>query len=958
MGKLILNKSKIVIDTKVFLALTEKNLEKFKDDFLSIEVYNDFIKKFSSQKELELFVNEVNEEIRYYIVFDEYLFRLFTPRPNFDKALYVAFVTKRTSEQNQLIHSHNYTLYTKNLLLEVSNNVPVVKLSNGKTFTSDLTMTASNVEKIFSDLNEVLNDIKTRSENEKTHSEQLLEFISQSNNINDLEKEIDINCNLYYTKLEYVEQSKYKFFCSKINKLPKVNESVVIENFKGKIVNVEVDKELCVEILFEDNIDKLPEPGSIIREYNEYEYIIKKDVIEKLENSNTPFTNMINDPVFEELIYNDKFVVEMNDLNEYTYDLNEEQLKALYQGALVKDNGILILGPTSSGKTTVINNLLKYYLANNKKVLLSSSNYNEINNTISHLGVQKNLLSVSYDSNNDFSYKESFEKYRTKIETTIQGKCVSVQRDIEQFEELVKKRIELDEKIGNISNQNETLTKKKFHVKDLSAYYMTFNDLHKSKSTMQKILDDFDVLCEEHNENIKKFKYKINFVYKIKTKSKKSKAKSSYKKEFNKYQTNLKKYKKLYLKFEEKFSENSRKNVNSISTLTTFKEECNYQIDELNNNYVASSFIMNFFNSKKNIIFDQEHLDQLNNYYTLLCEYKDQILEKKVDLSDSFISTINILGVSTKDLLNEEFKNQNVDVVILLDSETILTSDALLALSKANEKIIMVGDLQKNPKMSTYDKGLLTKFSVKDEYLNTSIFDFIYNTTNKESVITLKQQYEMTTSVNTLLSNHYYNNETKVVNINETTLADLESSFVIYDTGNCDKRFETKKDGSLHNKLEIAFVTDMVLPMFNNEDVEITKNNYLNIIAAYDVQATQIINSLVKKKIMSLEDAQKIVKTLDEYEYSDVAIFSFVRSHKKDKKGYIENPSRINRAFAKCRKQLVCVGDMNFINSIESNDKEVNNFTNFMKYINSVAESNTTNSKVVLKKMVVLEDGK
>lgn len=166
---------------------------------------------------------------------------------------------------------------------------------------------------------------------------------------------------------------------------------------------------------------------------------------------------------------------------------------------------------------------------------------------------------------------------------------------------------------------------------------------------------------------------------------------------------------------------------------------------------------------------------------------------------------------------------------------------------------------------------------------------------------------------------------------------DCAVPFVIISTSNCSSINETHHtDGGYDNKFEAQVVSSILKDTDWDELVRLFTSNEIGIISPYSKQKNLIRGQLKKdfNDVLTSSDIDTAVKSLDSFQgqEKDLIIYDFVRSSSNrsasDKRiGFLSEIRRLNVAFTRPKKQLVLIGDFDYLLGCEclgGNDDEVN----------------------------------
>jgi len=279
-----------------------------------------------------------------------------------------------------------------------------------------------------------------------------------------------------------------------------------------------------------------------------------------------------------------------------------------------------------------------------------------------------------------------------------------------------------------------------------------------------------------------------------------------------------------------------------------------------------------------------------------------------------------VFGTCIGTVMDKEFMAYNADVrfdtVIVDEAGKANLSETLAAISIA-DKIILVGDHKQLPpyidqKMIEYfidnnERGIEREQLTK--IIQTSLFEYLQEILPESNKVLLDVQHRMHPNISSFVSKTFYKGRIKDgVNTKQKKL-DLNPPFadevIFFDTSSAKNPYETPSGhGSYINKYESKIICEGIIGNLLKE--RNINNNDIAIVTPYSAQRILIQKELLKKNMGDIE-----VATLDSYQGREVKImiFSFTRSKKNNKVGFLDDARRLNVAFSRPESKLILIGN-------------------------------------------------
>ena len=214
-------------------------------------------------------------------------------------------------------------------------------------------------------------------------------------------------------------------------------------------------------------------------------------------------------------------------------------------------------------------------------------------------------------------------------------------------------------------------------------------------------------------------------------------------------------------------------------------------------------------------------------------------------------------------------------------------------------------------------------------------------TQDRKKIVNLNSQFRMPGNISDVISEWFYENNyhsSYDMNRFKPVVPGTNLPMVIIDTSRMYGRFETQPDNKMgyQNLAEAELVADVLETVLKGLD-EAEQQKYLRslderlgVISAYGAQVRYIRQVLSRRLGLSKNEAATAVASLDSFQGQerDLIIYSLTRSSKKHSElarvGFLKELRRLNVAFTRCKKQLVIIGDMDYLLSCMYVQKDMN----------------------------------
>lgn len=217
---------------------------------------------------------------------------------------------------------------------------------------------------------------------------------------------------------------------------------------------------------------------------------------------------------------------------------------------------------------------------------------------------------------------------------------------------------------------------------------------------------------------------------------------------------------------------------------------------------------------------------------------------------------------------------------------------------------------------------------------------------DRKKIVNLNRQFRMPANISNVISEWFYESNYfssyDIANF-RPTLPNTSKPMVIVNTSKYNNRFEARPSNNqgYYNRYEAELVAEILEQVINNLPEEKRESyisrptDYIGVISAYSAQVRCIRENIKKKKLgISNEQIQGMVASLDSFQGQerDLIIYSLTRSRNncsphKSRVGFMKELRRLNVAFTRSKKQLVIIGDIDYLKeclymNLEKDSKE------------------------------------
>ena len=226
-------------------------------------------------------------------------------------------------------------------------------------------------------------------------------------------------------------------------------------------------------------------------------------------------------------------------------------------------------------------------------------------------------------------------------------------------------------------------------------------------------------------------------------------------------------------------------------------------------------------------------------------------------------------------------------------------------------------------------------------YSHEEVAEFVDQITrDRKKIVNLNSQFRMPGNISDVISEWFYESNyysSYDMSRFKPVVPGTSLPMVIIDTSKMHGRFETQPENKMgyQNLAEAELVADVLETVLKAMDEKGQQaylrslDKYLGVISAYGAQVRYIRQVLSRRLGLSRNEASTAVASLDSFQGQerDLIIYSLTRSSRKNSEfarvGFLKELRRLNVAFTRCKKQLVIIGDMEYLLSCMYVDKEL-----------------------------------
>jgi len=603
----------------------------------------------------------------------------------------------------------------------------------------------------------------------------------------------------------------------------------------------------------------------------------------------------------------------------------------------------IIQGPPGTGKSTVIAAVCDRLIeiaekekgGNNDKLILVSAFQNDtvedIASKIYTLGLP--TIKIGKETQSNIRAEDRFiEQLKNKIESSINSLSLNDSTFFDKFKQL--------KDIRNIYSKERNIDELKKSIEQLEILERNYDEWYEIIRSVEFIGKNFNKIS--------------NALSGLKTEL------SSYNNNNNGYY-HIQKLLKTNIKFSQEdknFLENAEVNDPSNVFLKKVNELKNKYLDEIKNSYnkdlvELKDRLLIWMDNIINDVFNNINLELKSKddfIFVTLSSILEELKSNENFIKESIKNYGESLAATNQIAGSLEASSFNFENVILEEAARSNPLDLLIPISKATERIIMVGDQNQLPHLLEEDIAEETVRNFNDEStiakkrdeLEKSLFQIIFDNLSSAKPlrkITLKEQFRMHPFIGDFISRVYYDGILKngLDNQEELKKHNLQLDWaknkvaVFFNVGKNDgleNRGKSKSRPVEANKI-IKILNELKEePNFNNLNIgiitfyakqvevifkEAAKNNYafLNSDGSYEIleKYKKTADNREKLRIGSVDSFQG--KEFDIIILSTVRSNNITRSDNNYRKvfGFLTLENRLNVAFSRAQKLLIVVGD-------------------------------------------------
>lgn len=628
---------------------------------------------------------------------------------------------------------------------------------------------------------------------------------------------------------------------------------------------------------------------------------------------------------------------------------NPSQREAIKAGMQTKDIA-LVLGPPGTGKTTVIVEWVLHFIKEKKKVLISSKNNKAVDNVFERIAQfrqqdeYKNLGMIRIGNSDKVQ-----ANVREFLPENQHAQILSI--ITESTAKSSKKTTEDIETINSVKAQLQKITEhsKEFFIvkRKLSDKYSLLQELGMElvalkkiidmlKSDRKKILTDINskrIYLEETEKKGIVMKFLTSFITK--------RVKKQYEEllvqaeDTTVYKAKITEYNQKALLFKNEYESDELKKLKE-EFLTVRERTFNEKMEIKASFYLPMGEISYTLNECEEELISvtekvQDISEKLNRISDIISDWEDKVKDKDNNvLSEILIGNASIVGATCIGInSNRVFRNVDFDVAIIDEAGQIQIHDIIVPMSRA-EKTLMLGDHKQIP--PSVDEEMINRCNnahIKTELLKKSFFEYLFEQRRfpAENKFMLDTQFRIPEEIADILSKKFYDGKylsfEKKVGLPSLCPEIFKRPFVVIDTSDNPPsyRHEHTVDGKCYNKCEIDIVTKLLEKMKVGEGTPMVGLDEIGIITPYKRQAEMMRENVHKHfNLLSKTQVESMIATLDSFQGQerDMIIYSCTRSNEWNSIGFLSELRRINVAMSRCKKQLVIVGDFNFLTNCSS----------------------------------------
>ena len=299
----------------------------------------------------------------------------------------------------------------------------------------------------------------------------------------------------------------------------------------------------------------------------------------------------------------------------------------------------------------------------------------------------------------------------------------------------------------------------------------------------------------------------------------------------------------------------------------------------------------------------------------------------------SSIVASTCLGIASRNALNSMVFDW-----VIVDEAGRATPPELLVPIIRGKRIILVGDHKQLPPVvnSELSQEALEKMDIRLSDLEKSLFEDLIEKAPDDAKVILTSQFRMHPAIAKLIAEVFYPNVNITTNIKpEQRMHKLSwwpRTITWFNTQNLNNTLEQEVGLSKRNHAE-AEVILKILEDINQQYRDSSAKIRVGVISGYAAQKALLINLVAPNNTERWKNIKIIIDNVDAFQGSetDIAIYSVVRCNKDNCIGFLHDSRRLNVALSRARNALIIVGNIHFIERVQSNTG--NPFLNLLSYM-------------------------
>lgn len=646
-------------------------------------------------------------------------------------------------------------------------------------------------------------------------------------------------------------------------------------------------------------------------------------------------------------------------LKEKKYPPNASQIHAITE-AIKTDDMYLVMGPPGTGKTTVILEWVKYFvLQAHMRVLVSSKNNKAVDNVLARLAEEKEISTLRIGSEAKLQEDVRPYMFENRIKTLRQDIISQIEQRQKEVEEVSRQWQEGAKKVeAYLVRAQEVYRCKQIYLEASNVLSVCTARYDLNMANIKDCRKRTEVLITKNAEavkekelakGLKKLVYSIRLPLEIR-KNKKLQEYLKGLKEKYEQETPLLREKRddsyqRYIRTKQKYEEENRK-----CPIRPLKGIANFPLDKSKaGNWLYEPLIDKIYNyiNRCHDLSPELNKEVLNNYdnvrayFEVTNGWKNSVeTQQNYALENLLLDSVDLVGATCIGIQSKRrFKDMRFDVTIIDEAGQIQVHDALVPLS-LSPKFIMLGDQKQIPPMADPEMvAACEENNVDTTLLKKSLFEVWYSIVPGGCKIMLDTQYRMPGDIADTISEWFYDGKyisppfKREISVKDLMLPSLSNrTYILIDTSDAPNRHEHKIEGKgCDNALEAQIATDLVkirLLEIEKKPAEEREKaiHEIGVISAYKAQVKLIRQKLTE--ILPEETVRELAASLDSFQGQerDLIIYSFTKSSdtspSRRRIGFLNELRRLNVAMSRCKKGLVMIGDMEFLQGCRHVDKD------------------------------------